>query len=311
MRFEDATTIRLADPATRDALFDETALAQIASAAYDTDALSMQSPYAAAFDSVELGVSLPRLAEIDGAWQALGGGERRDLRLNVSGLGERGTIQINGLWRGRIIARTIPATGRIIDVAAERLDLSGIDSEINPLPADPDALETARRERVVARLRARFHTPDAADADLVERWLAAAKVASVSELIDGAARTAVAEAVQVTFSPPDGGPPTPMALPVTAALLTRDAGFAIAELLAESKEIRAQLLALGLGPPRDPSLPRRNDVVPVWLVPAALFDDADWPGAAAGLNAGQARTARRQAAGQWLAREGIGLVAVP
>jgi hypothetical protein len=43
---------------------------------------------------------------------------------------------------------------------------------------------------------------------------------------------------------------------------------------------------------------------------AAIFDDADWPGAPANGSAAAKRAARRRDAGAWLAREGIGL-AVP
>jgi hypothetical protein len=47
----------------------------------------------------------------------------------------------------------------------------------------------------------------------------------------------------------------------------------------------------------------------VWVVPAAVFDDADWPGGDSG-SAAERRAARFQRAGQWLAGEGIGLTAV-
>lgn len=310
MNFEDTITIRLAGETTRAALFDDEALAQIAAAVYNTDSLPIQGPYQPLFDSLELGVSLPRVAAIDGAWQATGGSERRDVRLALSGFGDNHAIRIDALWRGGIVARTVPAAGRIVDVGTTRLDLNGLDDDIVPLPADPADLEIARRERVVARLRALFDAPDAADDDLVDRWLAAAHVSSVGDLLAGTGRTVHAEAVQVTFSPPEGGPPIPTTLPLTAALMARDTGFSVTALLADSKAAREQMLTLGLSPPRDATLPRRNDAVPVWIVPVSVFDDDGWPGGAQGMNQAQRRAARRQAAGQWLAREGIGLVVV-
>ena len=310
MKFEDAITIRLASQVTRAGLFDEVSLAQIAAAAYDLGGLALEQPWSAAFDSVELGVSLPRIASLDGSWQSPSGTERRDLRLTLAGFGERSTIAVNALWRGRIIARGRPATGRIVDVQLDQLDLSGLDADINPLPEEPAALESARREQVAARLRAVVQEPATIDAALIDRWLAAIGAPSVSAVLETPS-TSSTEAVRITFSPPAAGPSLPVALPVTAALMARDLGFDVAVLLAESKAVREQLVELGLGPPRDRTLPRLRDAVPVWIVPMDVFDDDDWPGATLAMNPGEQRTARRLAAGAWLAREGIGLAAVP
>ncbi len=310
MDYEDAITIRLSGEDSRDALFDSDALEQIAAAMYDTERLQVDGPYRSAFDSLDFGVVLPRTIVIDGSWQALGGADRRDVRLSFPGFGADGAIRVNAIWRGRIVARSVPASGRIVDAASARLDLNDLDADINPLPADPVALEAARRVQVIARLRAILHAPDVADDELVERWLDAANVGSVSDLLSGAARSVQTEAVQVTFSPPDGGPPVPTTLPIVAALMARDAGFGLTALLADSKVVRDQMIALGMTPPRSEALPRRQDAVPIWIVPAAVFDDDAWPGAAQGMGAADRRAARRKVAGQWLAREGIGLAVV-
>ena len=309
MRFEDTVTIRLADQATRTGLLDDVALAQIAAAAYDLSSLAVEPPWSAAFDSIELGVSLPRVASIDGNWQSPAGSDRRDLRLTLAGFGERSTISVNALWRGRIIARGFPATDHIVDVQLARLDLSGLDSEIEPLPADATALEAARRQQVAVRLRSVVHAPEAIDDALIDRWLAAIGVSSVSSALERPSTTGT-ESIRITFSPAAGGVSTPVALPVTAALMARDVGFDVAALLAESKAVRDQLVELGLGPPRDHVLSRLRDAVPVWIVPIAVFDDDDWPGGTPAMSPGERRTARRLAAGAWLAREGIGLAAI-
>jgi hypothetical protein len=66
--------------------------------------------------------------------------------------------------------------------------------------------------------------------------------------------------------------------------------------------VREQMEAAAHGRPDDPQLRPLRNVLVVWVVPQTLFQDNDWPGADA--------AARRQAAGDWLAREGIGLATV-
>ncbi len=115
----------------------------------------------------------------------------------------------------------------------------------------------------------------------------------------------------VTFDQPRPVSATARPLPIAAALLIRDAtGLSIAQLLADSKTVRERLTPYGVERPPDPTLRLREPVLVVWIVPEALFDDADWPGGNGGGPA-QQRALRRAAAGEWLAREGIGLVATP
>jgi len=93
--------------------------------------------------------------------------------------------------------------------------------------------------------------------------------------------------------------------------LIRGPAVPVAQLVADSKLVRSRLEVGGLARPSEANVRFRQSLVIVWIVPAAVFDDADWPGAAGGMNAAQSRAARRAAAAAWLAREGIGLVAVP
>ncbi|MEK8105556.1 hypothetical protein NKG94_11145 [Micromonospora sp. M12] len=44
--------VRLADPETRAALFDDASLAHLVEAAYDTEAMPVAPPYAAVFDEL-------------------------------------------------------------------------------------------------------------------------------------------------------------------------------------------------------------------------------------------------------------------
>lgn len=257
MNFEDTITVRLADASARSGIFTQVALRQIATALYDAESLSLDEEMSAVFDSLEMGLALPRAATIDGGWQALGGSERRDVRLTLSGLGAQSEIRVNALWRGRIVMRTKPANSRITAVTASRIE--------------PGAEAVA----------------------------------------SGAARTVHATSLVATFADPaDDAPATPVPLPVTAALLARDADVSLTTLLIESKTVREQLQELGLGPPRDARLARRFEVLPVWIVPATLFDDDAWPGGNDGMTPAARQEARRAMAGEWLAREGIGLVAV-
>jgi hypothetical protein len=120
------------------------------------------------------------------------------------------------------------------------------------------------------------------------------------------ARTVDAE---VTFDAPRPVSAGARALPIAAALLIRDAALlSVAQLLSDSKAVRERLIPYGLERPPDPTLRLREPLLIVWIVPEALFDDADWPGGNGGSPA-QQRALRRAAAGTWLAREGIGLAA--
>jgi hypothetical protein len=112
-------------------------------------------------------------------------------------------------------------------------------------------------------------------------------------------------AATVGFSAAQPPVSAPLALPVTAVVLARDAGFSLTALLAETRFVRERLTAAGIERATDSTLPRRAAVVAVWVLPVTVFDDADWPGATAGMDEAQRRLARRTAAAQWLTAEGI------
>lgn len=315
MQYEDATLLSLTDQASRSALFDSQALEQLLSAAYNTDLLTVEGPYQPIFKEFRLGVVISNLGTVEGIWNPVGGVERVEARFYTSGLGPNSITRVDALWRGDIVARTVPTTSRITQVDTKWTDAGTIDAEIvdalGNLPTNTQTLEQERRTRFLARIRSALNQPLSFTDELLDKWLFSVGATSVSDLITRLQGTVQSSAVQVTFSPPDTAPPSPKALPITAALLIRDVGFSIAQLLMESKLLREQLEKQGLERSPDPSLPLRHPLVIVWVVPVSIFDDPGWPGGNPGMTPEALRDARRAIAGRWLAREGIGLVATP
>ncbi len=311
MNFEDRVFVRLADATTRSPLFDQPALEQILSAAYD---VQVQGPFNALFDEFEMGFALSQQGIIEGMWGSIGSADRVQARLLTANLGGSPPGRIDALWRGAIVARVASANSRITAAETHTPDLENIDAEIvaalGALPGDPAALELERRQRVLARVRAALDQPDAFTEDSFDRWLATVGASSTGDLLAHFRMTAYSSAIRVAFAPPAPLAPTPIRLPITAALLVRDkANLAIGQWLADSKALVGRLQDAGIETPRDPALRPRRAVLVIWIVPDTLFDDADWPGGGPG-NAAAQRANRHAAAGAWLAREGIGLVTI-
>jgi hypothetical protein len=312
VNFEDAVLVRLADPATRAVTIDADALELVARAAYDVDALSVQAPFTAVFEEFRLGVSADPPATLDGRWSRAGSGDHTELRLRLSGLG-LASARVDALWRGAVVARGVPLTGTITGADVAWLDTAGIDSQIvadlGALPGDPAELEAERRSRWLARVRTVVSQPAAVTEDVLDRWLVRLGAESVSELVAAGGGGPVAGTVRLQFSAQDAELAT-VALPVTVLVLVRGAeGLSVASLLAESNSLRERLDALGLERPSATALPRRRAVVVLWVVPASVFDDNDWPGGN-GPDPAAKRAARRAAAGAWLADEGVALATV-
>jgi hypothetical protein len=311
MNFVDATVLRLADPATRAAVFDDDALGQLVAAVYDTGTLAVEGPFTAVFDDFHFGLPTRPATYVDGSWAPTGSATRTEIRLRVPGLGLTGAGRVDAVWRGAIVARATAGGGTVASVAASFPDPSGIDQEIvdqtGSLPADPAALEAARRARLLDRIKAAAAQPDAVTGAVLDDLLARMGVTGVGELLANGRGSAAGGAVQVTFAPAPATS-TPQPLPLTALLLVRDVGFSVADLLAETALLRDLAASLGLERPDAAGLPRRTSLLVVWVVPPEVFDDDGWPGGTSG-SAAERRAARRAAAGVLLAREGIGLVA--
>jgi hypothetical protein len=314
MDFVDQTIVRLADTAQRAALFDQTALAQIATAAYDSGVMGVTGPYEPLFDEVQLGVGTAALGSLQGSWRPVGSSEYTEAQFQLGGVTPPDDGRIDALWRGAITAQFAQLGEPISTVKVTWLQLGRIDTEIiaaqGSLPADPALLEQARRDQLLSDLRADLAEPNALTDTGFDRWLAGLGAGSVSELVEQLVGGAAGATLQVTFAPPAPVSATPQPLPLAAAMLIRDAtGFSLATLLSESKQARARIEALGLALSADHRTRPRHRVVVIWIVPTSLFSDSDWPGATAGETPDQQIAARRAAAGAWLAEEGIGLVA--
>lgn len=311
MNFSDTTLVRLATPFTRAALFDQTALEQIVATAYDADALSLEGPYSPIFDQIILAISVSQVGMAEGTIRSPSGTTPTAFQLQVAGLGPLLPARVDALWRGSVIARGASPTGEII-AARTRFLVDDIDAEIvkdsGALPVDVDQLETERRKRFIAKLQGALAEPGLLTDMAFDRWLASVGADSVNDLIANHRGTLVPGTLGIRYAAPADTPATPRQLPIAAAVLIRDTGFSLGELLTHSKLVREQLQERGIDVPYDRTLPARNPFLVVWLVPTAVFDDSAWPGA--GADPAALRASRRQNASQWLAAEGIAIAAI-
>jgi hypothetical protein len=308
VNFVDKTLVALADPASRPATFDQTALEQIVSAGYDAGAMGAQGPYSAVFDEFRLGISTEPEGVLDGTLQPVGTSEQTTARFRLTGIVESNGLRVDALWRGSVVARFARAGDPITAVVTNWPTLGTIDAEVaqangGVLPSNPGVLETQRRARFVAHMRVALDQPNLFDDPALDTWLQTVGARSVGDLLENFVGSVDPGTITVTFAPPAAVSATPQPLPIAAALLVRDAPLSLAELLRESALVRERLRALGAERPADAGLRRTQPVLVIWVIPISVFNDADWPGANP--------AARRANAGAWLAREGIGLAATP
>ena len=312
MDFASRVIARLGDPTTRTGLFDELALRQLVRAAY-TEAAAVDAPFSPIFDQLDLGVTPKASGTVEGVWGAAGGSSRTEAMFRVAGIGQAPGARIDAVWRGGIVARTIAQNDRVADVAVAWPTTAGIDEELvaaGGLPADPVALEAARRARYLARIRADMNHGPALSDGALDKWLHRLGASSVGELVARDAATRSGAVTTVTFNEAPAVAPTPLTLPFSAVLLIRDEQTSLADLMAATREAWQQVRDDGFDQKPDVPWPIHNELVVAWLLPAAVFDDDHWPGDTAGLTNAEARELRRTAAGNWLADQGIGLVAI-
>lgn len=314
MNFTDATLVKLADPSARGALFDDTALEQFVSASYDATSLNVTGPFSAIFDEMQFGVAASIIGRVEGTWGMPGAPARTEARLDFTGFAMFPVARVDALWRGAIVARTTQDTAPITSVDVDWPVLSGIDDEIiaalGALPTQPDLLETERRTRLGQRLAQSFAQPTLVTPERVDQWLRDVGAGTAGEFLSSFASVTRAAHTRITFAPLPQGAASPRRLPICVGLLIREAGFSLSELVWESRLVRDRLEPAGVERPRNGAPRPHHSIVIGWIVPAGVFDDADWPGATPGMSVPAARDARRAAAGQWLAREGIGLVVI-
>lgn len=306
MDFVDSTIVRLADEATRAGVFDTESLEALLDASYDLDAMGpLQGTLTPIFDELEVGYAAPRAATLDGAWHQLAEpADRSEARFQISGLPGDDTLRVDAMWRGSILARYAEAQDRIVDVSVawpvkESVDAAVAAANGGVLPSGA-SLEQGRKTTLLAQIRDSLDDPAAFtedSLDAVRRTVGAPTIGSLLNSLRDPER-AIA---QIVFPDPAPVATTRRPLPVAVALLVRNAPLSVAELLAESKAVRARLLGLGAGLPKDESLRQRQRLTIGWVVPQSLFTDTDWPG--------QDDDERRAHAAKWLSREGIALVA--
>jgi hypothetical protein len=311
MTFEDGTLVLLADETTREGVFDQAALEQLLSCAYDVESMGpLQGKYQPLFDEFEVGFTPPSLAFVDGSWSAAGGADRTEARFQVSGLASN-SPRVDALWRGSILARYADVGEPILDARVAWPNQEEIDAAVaagngGTLPSG-NALETARRDELLASLRQQFGdtaAPFALDEDGIRALVSSAGATSVGNFLQNVQAPDFATAVMsLTFDAPAPVSTQRRPLPVTVALLVRDAPLAVADLLQDTARVRERLAGVGVERPQSNGSRPRAPIVVAWVVPESIFTDGDWPG--------QDETERRTKAGEWMAREGIGLVPVP
>jgi hypothetical protein len=314
VNYIDFTLVRLADEARRAALFDQAGLEQIARAGYDADTMLLGPPFSAVFDDVSVGLSVPLRTRAEAMWAPSTGGDRHEGRVTLLGLGSPSAVRVDALWTGGVVATAASPLSRITQVITAWPDSSGIDADIikaqGSLPTAPAALEAARRAQLLGRLRAGMLQPAVLSDAVFDRWLAQIGAHSVGDLMARFTNQLSTGTLQVGFS----ATPTataPRTLPISAAILVRDQPVEVAALLADSKLVADQLEDFGIERAQQSDAIRRHRLVVVWMIPEQTFDDAGWPGGETAPTDAARRSARRQIAGTWLAREGIGLVTTP
>jgi len=166
------------------------------------------------------------------------------------------------------------------------------------------------RTEVQLRLHGLGHQPPVR-IDALWRGAVVARTSTSRDTIDAVQLDRVADAptsgtLRLRYSPPSAPRLGTTILPVAVVVLVREAGTSVAALLSESHLARSAAAELGVVAPEDPSVPRRRHTSVLWLLPATVFDDADWPGGGSGSAAARRRDRAHRAA-TWLATEGIAL----
>lgn len=301
MDFSDKAILRLATPAGRNSLLDQTTLAQMAEAGFDTAAHPLTGPFALEVDTVDLGAEIARAATLEGQIVSVPGSPPMDVRLKLAGFPAAAPLRIDALWRGALIARRVPQDDRVEAVSGgfSALDIDReIIADLGALPRSSSALEAERRRRLAARLGEGAANPDLIDSGSLDAMLGAANAADVATLIEARGTAGLARFL-LQFGAAAATPPVPVRLPSTIAVIVRDAPLRLASLLAETRTVLSALSDTPALQPNVSEIRRRSSVLVLWVVPQEVLDDDGWPGAD--------RSARRTAAAELLSPQGIAL----
>jgi len=306
--FTDKQLMAFAEPATSAALFSDRSLRSVVTASYAVPSSSVVPPLSAALDHLEFGnLRTDTRTEIQHTGYAIQYGA------GVSDRAPGAVERVDVLWRGAVGATSSFERATIGVESGGWLSLDDVDGSIPaPRPTDPDGLESARRKVVLDRIKALASRPDQVPEDLLDHWLVEAGEPSLTAFLasDPAAMVPLGELALSFASVPGTDVARLVRFPVAAAILIRDpgdAGFRVADFLAASQRILAQMRIEGIEPEAgSEDLPRGRPIV-AWVVPDDWFDDDDWPGGDSGNNAAR-RADRIDRASKWLTPQGIALV---
>ncbi|EKV27270.1 hypothetical protein C882_1772 [Caenispirillum salinarum AK4] len=311
VEFEDKTLLAFTDPEARATVLSSDAVRAVVHAAYRIPMGTLGAQATPHFDSLEYGrFRAETRTEIQQSGYSIRFGEQdHDPSL-------AGRPDVDLLWRGAVTASTRRERAVVGVRTSPAVRITDLDSDLpDPPPADPQALDRARRAALLARLRAAAIDPDAMTEAVIDGWVRKMFADSLSQALARAHDHGVPlHQIALSFAPvPGSDVARARRFPVAAAVLIRDptqAGFRLSDFLRASHTVLEQMQVQGVEPPEgDEDLPKGRPVV-LWLVPEDWFDDEAWP---AGENAAApeaARLARITHATSWLAGQGIALAPV-
>ncbi|NMQ29744.1 hypothetical protein E4Q23_19420 [Candidatus Accumulibacter phosphatis] len=311
MRFEDKILLQLGDPAVCKTLFDGTLAERLLAASFGSLDL-LAAPYTADPVTVMLGPTAP--PQYRGRTRLPDGGLAE---FEVDLIGQtHGPSALPAIIEGTVSAMLSPVTGRIATVessTATMPTLAALDSAASAAElADPVLLE--RRRRIgLGKAIAGAGLSDGDAALLAGEWLSAAAEEDVAALLEAEAGPAGYARLAMRFAMREPAAPSQRTTRFTAGAIAStlaDGSASVLDVLTQARAIQRVIRASGRG---TASLGGMEPLVPapvIWFVPAASFDDDDWP-VAVNVAANDRPAARQTRAAAWFATQGIALIGVP
>ena len=291
MRFNDQILLKMSDSASRAAVLSDAALKNAVLASYQIEENFLQGAAMPVFSSFTLG-GLDRPTDAPFYPQPAPG------------------LRIDALWSGQITVESRFSKARVEVADFNTLTLQDFDVEVSAdnggaLP-EGAALEAARRAVLAKRIAAMDNSAEAVSEAAIDAFLEKSQARSVGSLLENP-NAATLSQLQLLISDPIGGAGFSAAsFPVALALMIRDPAepdTSLIEMVSSARLIQQMMRDAGFEPRRPSEVGGQGAAAVLLCVPESWFDDADWPGAD--------KAARIKAAGKWMAREGIGLAAMP
>lgn len=302
MDFEDRLILLGCDDFVGSAILAEAGLRNVILSTYDLHGQIPSGPFTYSSDELTAGGFGYRETE----FRSRSDDTRREIEI-ADDAGQPGRIDF--LWRGKVRANASYPLARVDVASLATVGLAGLDSEIpGTIPTDPATLETARRKALLERFKAVANDPGSLDDAVIERLIQDSDAGSLGALMaleGGPAR--FAELVLSLTEIRGSGTVRAQDFSAACAILARDVGRAentLSAMLQASRTVLMRLDQAGFAPNPAADLPQGRACV-VWIVDAAWFDQADWPGT--GATAGALRANRIARASTWLAAQGIAL----